>query len=271
MSTQTLNAAENPALANQLTSKMAQDTAPVKERALITPPYDTVVNLPGGYVTFAGEVVTEAEVRELNGKDEEAIARAGTMGKVLTTILSRGTVRVGAESATEEILDQMFAGDRDALLLGIYKATFGPTADVPTFCKGCSDYREIRVDVDEDIKVRKLSDPIADRKFTVKGKKAEYTVVLPSGKVQKELTINPDKNLAELTTILLEGTVVEINGSRVFSKAQIQEIGLADRRVIADALSKKTFGPVLEDVRATCPDCGGEVVAPINVGTLFRF
>ena len=271
MTTKTLKAADNPTLANQLISQMASETEPEKELALIVSPSETVVNLPGGYVTLAGEVVTEAEVRELNGRDEEAISRANNIGKVLNTILTRGVVRIGDEPASEDVLDQMFAGDRDALLLGVYRATFGPTADVPTFCSGCKEYKSIRVDINEDIKVRKLLDPIADRRFTVTTKKHEYTVVLPSGKVQKELTMNSDKTLSELTTLLLEGTIMAIDGQRVISKRQVEEIGVSDRRAIAAELDKRSFGPILNEVKATCPECGGEVVAPINIGTLFRF
>ena len=271
MATRTLNAAENPALANQLVQKMSQETAPEKELALVTPPSETVVTLPGGFFNSLGEVTREAEVRELNGRDEEAISRASSVGKVLNTILSRGVVRVGDLPASEEVLDQMFAGDRDALLLGIYRATFGDSATVPAFCNGCKEYKSLQVDINEDIKTKKLDDPIADRRFAVTTKKHEYTIVLPSGKVQKELMLNADKTLAELTTLLLEGTVIEIDGSGVLSRNQIQNIGVSDRRAIADELDKRSFGPILDEVKATCPECGGEVVAPVNIGTLFRF
>jgi hypothetical protein len=252
VATNSLNAAENPALANQLVQKMSQETAPEKELALVTHPSETVVTLPGGFLTPLGEVTREAEVRELNGRDEEAISKSNTLGKVLHTILSRGVVRIGDQPASEDILDQMFAGDRDALLLGIYKATFGSTADLTAFCSGCKDYKTLQIDIDDDIKVKKLTDPIGDRRFTV-------------------TTMNADKTIAELTTLLLEGTVIEIDGSGVISRNQIQNIGVADRREIAKALDKRAFGPVLDEVKAACPECGGEVVAPVNIGTLFRF
>lgn len=271
MSTQTINAAQNPALANSLLEQAQKETAPPVEEALVVPPSDTVVTLPGGYVNSNGEVITSVEVKELNGRDEEAIAKATNIGRVISTILSRGTVKIGDEPVTEEILDQLYAGDRDAILLGIYKATFGPTANLAAFCRGCEDYKSLQISVDEDIETVKLHDPIEGRRFTVKGKKDEYTLVLPTGKTQKELLINSDKTMAELTTILLEGTIREINNRPVFSTAQVQEIGVADRRKISDALSSKAFGPVFNEVTAACPDCGGEVAAPINVGTLFQF
>lgn len=265
-----LNAADNPAMVNKLVNEAIKETN-VKEQAVVIVPSDTVLTLPGGYLSLTGEVITEAEVRELTGKDEEAIFKATTAGKMLTTILSRGTVRVGDVEATEDVLDQVLAGDRDALLLGIYRATFGADAEIAAYCSGCEDYKTLSINVVEDIVVKPLADPIADRRFTVKGKKHEYVCVLPNGKTQKELVSNNDKTIAELTTILLAGTVREINGRSVLNRTQIQDIGLADRRVISDEISKRTFGPVVDKVEAECPDCGGKVVTPISIGTLFRF
>jgi hypothetical protein len=268
--TQTLNAATNPALVNKLVAEATKETKQ-QEKAAIAPPSETVVTLPGGYVTLDGEVITEVEVRELNGRDEEAIARASSSGKVLTTILNRGTVRIGEMDATEEVLDQMYAGDRDAVLLGIYRATFGNEAILDAYCSGCDAYKDLTVDILEDIPMKKLDDPIGSSRFSVKGKKHEYTCAIPTGKTQKELLANGDKTIAELTTILLAGTVREINGRSVLSRNQIQEIGLADRRLIATAVDERSFGPVVNRVEAPCPDCGGKVVAPISLGTLFRF
>lgn len=268
--TNVVNAADNPALANKLVSEATKETKK-QEKATIVAPSETVVTLPGGYVTLDGEVITEVEVRELNGKDEEAIARSTSAGKVLTTILNRGTVRLGELEATEESLDQMLAGDRDAVLLGIYVATFGPEAELDAYCSGCEDYKSVLINVNEDIETVKLDDPIEARKFMVSGKKHEYSCVLPTGKTQKELLLNGDKTMAELTTVLLSGVVRAIDGRSIISRNQIQEIGLADRRIIADEIAKRTFGPVVDKVEAECPDCGGKVVTPISIGTLFRF
>jgi hypothetical protein len=74
-----------------------------------------------------------------------------------------------------------------------------------------------------------------------------------------------------LDSILLEYCVVEINGKSVLGKSQVQAIGLADRRLILEEVISRNPGPQFDDVKITCPDCGGEVVVPINLGTLFRF
>jgi hypothetical protein len=270
MAEQTFKAASNPTLANDLISKATaeQDTTPVK--ADLQPLSDTLVNLPAGYITSDGEVIKTAEVRELNGKDEEFLSKTTTLGKGLNTILSRAVVSIGTEPATEKLLDSLLAGDRDALLIGIYRATFGNTAEIGALCQGCSDVKTIEVEINSDIKTKVLVDP-ADRTFTVEGRKGDFLVTLPTGLVQRELTSNPDRTMAELQTVLLEHCVVEINGAPVVSKQQVLNLGLVDRRNILNEITSRNPGPQFDNITVTCPDCEGEVVVPINLGTLFRF
>jgi hypothetical protein len=269
--TNTISAAANPALANDLLTKAVQP----EEQPFVAPdilaPSDTTVFLPGGYVTAAGEVIRTAEVRELNGKDEEAISKTNNFGKAVLTILQRGTVKIGDETATDQLLDQLLAGDRDALLLGILKVTFGNTPEVASYCEGCSDFKTISINMNEDIKSKILADPIGDRVFIVNGKAGEITVQLPNGVAQKEMILNSDKTSAELNTILLENTVTKINNVPVYNKSQVQLLGITDRRKITDELNKRVPGPQFEDTTVECPDCGSEVQVPINLGALFQF
>lgn len=268
--TNTISAAANPAMANKAVQDMMAEK-PQEVEIRITPPSDTVVNLPGGYITSAGEVATEAEVRELNGRDEEEISKATTLGKALLTILKRGTVRIGNEPVTEEMLDRLLSGDRDMLLLGIFRATFGNIAHLGGYCGSCAETKDVDVEIDKDIKVKVLTDSINDRTFIVKGKTLEYTVELPTGITQKELMLSADKTVAELNTLLLEQTVVKIGEAPVVSKIQVQNLGLTDRRKIVDEINKRVCGPKFDDLTLPCPDCEGEVQVPISLGTLFRF
>lgn len=273
MNEKNLAASSNPAMANDLLAKaIAEPVAQlIKEPEISEPSSDTLVLLPGGYINSAGEVIKTAEVRELNGKDEELVNKSASLTKAFNVVLERAVVSVGDEKVTPELLDKMLVGDRDAILLGIYKATFGPTAELAVYCSGCADIKDVEIDVDRDIEVRKLGNPVVEREFTVEGKKNVYLVSLPTGSTQKELVNNSDKTMAELNTILLEQTVLEINDQPVISKLQIQNMGIADRRKIGDELASRTPGPQFNDVTITCPDCEGKVVVPINLGALFRF
>lgn len=271
MTTNTIHASSNPGLVNDLAKKATAEQTIKAQPAEITAPSDTLVYLPGGFITADGEVIKTAEVRELTGKDEEAIAKNPVMGRAILTILSRAVVSIGTTRVTEDILDKLLAGDRDALLIGIYKATFGPTAKIESYCDGCMEYKTVEIDLNKDIVTKVLADPIAGRVFTVKGKTNEFTVTLPAGALQKEILLGTDKTNAELTTLLLENTVQEINGQPVFNKSQIQNLGVLDRRELGAELSRRAFGPQLDNITVSCPDCNGEVEVPINFGTLFRF
>lgn len=271
MATKTISAERNPALANKLAAEALAPVEEVIEPASIkSPSFSNLVTLPGGYVSPTGEVIREIEVRELTGKDEEAIARANDSAKLFTTILTRGTVKVGKDDATEAILDRMLAGDRDATVLGIFKATFGTTADVNAYCAGCNEIKTATVDLESDIKSRVLLDPVEDRVFTVESRGKVFKVTLPTGVIQKELIASGSKSIPELTTMLLEQTVLEIDGKPVYHAQQVRDLGVVDRRAISDAIAERNPGPQLEDVITECPDCGGKVVVPINLGTLFR-
>lgn len=271
MENNTINAANNPGLANKLIQDaMVEETVP-QEPAKINSPSDVLVHLPGGYVSPDGEVHRTAEVRELNGRDEEAIVKATTWAKSMLTILSRATVKIGTVPVNEQVLDNILAADRDTIMLGIYRATFGDTAEIGAACRGCQDVKTVEVDLNSDIKVKVLADPMDDRFFTVNGKTAEYSVRLPEGKAQRELATSTDKNTSEMDTILLEYCVTAINGRPVLGKAQIQAIGLSDRRQILQAILDRNPGPQFDEITTACPDCGGEVVVPISLGTLFRF
>lgn len=267
MAENTLKAADNAAKANDLLAQATAEPEAAQEVKIVAPS-DVLVNLPGGLV-IDGEIVKTAEVRELTGRDEEAIARAGRP-KIFTTMLNRATKSIGSKPASEDLLDSLLVGDRTEILLGIYRATFGNTAEVPSWCEGCESVKTVEVDVLEDVKRKVILDPVADTTFTVKGKKHEFLVTLPTGVTEKRISANPDMSIAESVTILLEQTVLKIDGQPVFSKAQIQNLGVMDRRAIADEITSRTPGPQFDDLTVKCPDCEGEVQVPINLGTLFR-
>lgn len=268
MAEQTVNAATNSNKANELAAQALSEPQEVAP-ATITSPANVLVTLPGGMLS-AGEVIKIAEVRELNGRDEEAIARTTNPGRMFATIINRAVVSLGEQKPTEDLLDRLLVGDRDAILIGIYRATFGNTSEQATYCDGCKDYKTVSIDVVADIKQKVLVDPQTELSFTVKGKSHEYLVTLPNGLTQKKLLSDPDMNVAESMTTLLEQTVLEIDGKPVYSKSQIQAMSLTDRRIIAEEISNRNPGPLFDPIKVTCPDCDSEVEVPISLGSMFR-
>jgi len=232
---------------------------------------DTTVTLAAGLIDpFAGTVSTTAEVRELNGADEEAIAKLSDPGKALLAILERATVSIGEEPATKQLLGSLLAGDREALLLAIRKATFGSEVEVSTVCDKCPELQTFKIDLDKDVEVKKLEDPIRDRRFTVELKAGLAKVNLPTGDVQTQIINATDKNSAELDTMLLAACVTEIGDQPVLNANRIRTLGITDRRLLLDEIAKRNPGPQLSEIKKACGTCGQEVYLPLTLAELFR-
>src|ERR1700740_2982069 len=173
------------------------------------PPPDTHVELPGGVVR-GDHYINSAEVRELTGEHEEVLARAiqaktGNMFHFVNALLECGVVRLGQEeeSQTKKLLRSILVGDRDALIVGIRRATYGHDIDLKGWvCPSCGDASDLTVPL-EDIPVRTLDNP-EDSNFELelsKGRKAK--IRLANGADQ--LAVFEQRNMvtAERDSLLL--------------------------------------------------------------------
>lgn len=233
-------------------------------------PSESEVSLPGGFINNAGELIKTAEVRELNGSDEEAIAKAGSTGKALGVLLQRGLIKIGTKEATSADLDTLLSGDRDAILIGIRKVTFGETMEVPVACQHCVHEDTAEVNLTTDVPVVSLKDPVEDRVWTIQTKKGEVTVALPNGVVQKKLMENFDKTSAEVNTLLLSGCIVSVNGSPSVGASTALSLSMLDRSKIVQEILSKTPGPRLGEVKKACKACGESMNIPLSLVDLFR-
>jgi hypothetical protein len=254
----------------ELVSKYAQQVQNEPEIQIETKaPADSMVSLPGGYVMASNEVVTTAEVRELTGADEEAISRSGSISKSLQTLLQRGLLKLGNEEATKEHLDNLLAGDRDAILLGIRRITFGDTFELMIRCPHCSEQQECSIHLVNDVPVRKLENQ-NDRTWEVKTRTGKVLVTLPNGSVQKKLMDSIDKTSAEINTIILANCIISENERPIIGSQVALNLGLADRTKIIEQILERNPGPRLGEVKKACKACGEEIDLPLGLTDLFR-
>jgi hypothetical protein len=267
----TIDAAESPELANQLIEQALNYEEPdEKPDTEIIPPPDTVLTLPGGYYSPITGVITEAEVRELTGRDEEAIARSKTVGATLSTILKRGVVKIGDVDPDDSVLDGLLSGDRDYLLLNIFAVTFGAEVSSQRICASCGEEVEIKLDVTKDIPVKAL-DETSDRYFEVECSVGPVKMQLPTGYSQKAIMAAGNKSWAELSTILLSETVLEINGIPLMNPTQVRDLPIRDRRKLAEEIANRNPGPQFAETKKPCPECGEEMEVPLHLASLFQF
>ena len=266
----TITAEQDPMLMNKLAQQAMSEqevASEVLEPKIKLPPSSEIELLIGIQDPFTGNITNTAEIRELTGFDEEAISKIGNIGKALLAILERATVKIGDEPATKDLLDLLYAGDRETILLAIRKITFGSDIQVgPTSCESCDTEQIFDIDLDKDVTLRKLD---GDRQFTVKCKIGEVTVELPTGIAQKEMINSTDKTSAELDTILLKNCVKTINGSDVFDPTVVKNLGIKDRRTILNEIIRRNPGPQLGNVKKECQSCGTEVPLPLTLAGLF--
>lgn len=252
---------------SELVNKFAQRAMEAPETKIKTQaPSKPVVNLPGGFMEN-GEVVKTAEVRELNGLDEEAISKAPTTGKALNLLLQRGLVKLGSREATFEDLDKLLSGDRDAILIGIRRVTFGNTIEFNNVCGNCAETQEISIDLVKDVPVRELT---GERSWTIKTAKNKIDVSLPTGATQKKLLENIDKTAAEINTLLLSGCVMAVNGEPSLGASTVLSLGMAERAKVVDEILERIPGPRLGEVVKTCKACGETMNTPLSLVDLFR-
>lgn len=269
-----IDAASNPDLVNKIVQDVFSEieNAPeeVQEEVEVVPPPDTHVTLPGGYYAPFTGLITEAEVKELTGRDEEIIAKTRTLGSLLNAVLVRGVVSLGDHKPDESMLSGLLAGDREYLLLRIFAATFGDDVTSEMTCGSCGSSVPISISVTKDIPVKNLAAP-SDRSFVVECSVGPVKVELPTGITQKELYAAANKSWSELSTILLSNTVVEIKNRPVIGPAQVLDLPIRDRRKIAEEIAKRNPGPQFSDIKKTCPECEAEMEVPLNLASLFQF
>ena len=254
----------------ELVSKFAQQIEKEPEAKVETKaPSDSTVSLPGGYVTSSNEVVTTAEVRELTGADEEVISRSGSVSKSLHTLLQRGLVKIGNEDATKDHLDNLLSGDRDSILLGIRRVTFGDTFDLVIRCPQCDEQQDCSIHLIDDVPVKKLENS-NDRTWEIKTKNGKVLVTLPNGAVQRKLMDNMEKTSAEINTLILANCILSQNDRPVIGNQVALDLGLSDRTKIIEEILERNPGPRLGEVKKACKACGEDIALPLGLTDLFR-
>lgn len=261
------NPSDIAALAKEFENASVDDT---KVEVTTEAPPSNVVDLPGGFILEDGTLVKQVEIRELNGFDEEELAKTTTPNRLLHAVFTRGLVSLGDIPASDVNLDTMLSGDRDAIILGIRIATFGKDVEYSTSCPHCFESQTLLLDLTTDVKTRVLTDPVGDRVFTVKTKQGEATVTLPNGITNKKLLDADDKSTSELVTIVLSGCLVSVGGTPSLGVQTALNLGILDRETIVSAIYKRTPGPRLGEVTKACEACGGDITLPLSLAGMFR-
>ena len=234
-----------------------QDDAPT-----IDLPPDTIVELPGGYIDPSGVLHRTAKVRELTGADEEAVLGLRNVKNPIeytNLYLDRAVETVGTLPFDPMIRDSLILGDRMSLALGIRRATYGKVMTQPDTCPHCGATIDVHVDLDEDVPVRRLEDPMK-RVFSVDlPRGGEATFRLANGGDQFA-AYAMSQRLELVNTEILTRCLISVRGTAlndtVDPKAFVRNLNVSDRRAVLDGIAERQPGPQFGEVKVPCAACG---------------
>ncbi|MCC3766040.1 hypothetical protein [Streptomyces sp. UNOC14_S4] len=264
---QAINPAENAAQANAAMQQvLAESTGPAPD---VPVPNDCLVTLPVG-IEIDGKTVREAEIRELTGEDEEALAKVATNSlRFFDVVLQRGVVCIGDTKPTPDLLKSLYVGDRDALLLAIRIATFDKALEMTGVeCPGCGQRIDVTVDLST---VPQRGLPVEPHSVALR--KGTAFLRFPTGADQAYILADQDTSDARRNTLLLERCLDHIeapDGTATPGSSQVaQQMGIADRRKALLYLADHAPGPELAHVSVEHDSCGKEVPLPLTLTDTF--
>lgn len=219
---------------------------------------------------------TDAEVRELTGRDEEALARFTNPVDLFDAILCRGTVRIGSNmigeadmGARQNALAGLIVGDRERLFLHIVAATYGDKRAFPFGCPHCEASAEVDIYLTKDFKPTSDEEPRPTYEtITSKGDKITYR--LTNGFDQLLLARKKGLNSAEMNTTILSECIMLIDGEPPFDPVgYVRDLSMKDRQDLLTELAERQ--PNMDTVFTfDCPSCGSEVNLQVDWGDIFR-
>ncbi len=267
---------------DQVNAITARALAP-DEDVVITGPPDGSVQLLAGFIDPDGTRWTQAEVRELRGRDEEAMARAfatGDMTRYIDAIVKAGTVSIGPVSEGKELdqaLDKLLVGDRDLLVLQIRRLAYGDTLMLTVKCPFCTVEFDVSYSFADDVPLKQfgiegVGDP-TQRLFDIELPSGGVSEIrLTDGRAQK-VVFTPEhmkKTDAEINTLLLAELLTSLNGKPVRGPGPVLDLSAKDRQHLLKWLSDSQPGPQYNEVKQECPDCVREFPLVVSLRDMFR-
>ena len=234
--------------------------------------------MPAGYLDSDGVLHKTFTIREMTGRDEEAISKGDLRqngAKLITVLLERCVMSIGTlvkkevgEIKWKEIIKSLYVGDQDYIVLKIRELSMGGEIEVTHICPNCKASMKTILDVSE-LEVEpfkgerliqfELPKGYRDKKGNVH---TTGTMKLPTGYDREVLTPIAKKNVAQASTLMLTRLCKFDDGISV-TEDVMRDLTIRDREYLQKLLQENLFGVNLE-VDVTCVDCGEEFKGNLN-------
>ncbi len=241
----------------------------------------TVYTMLAGYKDSDGVTHKEFTLREITGKDEEAIHKSDVKNngsKIVSTLLTRcvtsiGTLTpksVGGRANWEQIIKSLLVGDQDYMLIQLRKLSIGEEIEVDHVCpnKDCKAKLHTVVNVDELEVVPFSGERVIEFELPrgYKDKKGVLhktgTMRLPTGLDREVLTPLAKTNLAKAETVMLTRLCKFDDGAYIDDDV-MSSLSIRDREYLQKLLREHYFGVKLE-TEVVCDCCGESFIGSFS-------
>ena len=239
-----------------------------------------VFEMLAGYKDKDGVTHKEFTLREMTGKDEEAIHKSDVKSngsKVVSVLLSRCVTRIGTltpkslgKQKWEELIKSLLTGDQDYMLIQLRKMSIGDEIELNHVCpnKDCKAKLKTVLSIDELEVVPFSGERVIEFELPrgYKDKKGVLhktgTLRLPTGLDREVLTPLAKTNLAKAETVMLTRLCKFDDGAYIDDDV-MGSLSIRDREYLQKLLQEHFFGVKLE-TEITCDSCGETFMGSFN-------
>lgn len=224
-----------------------------------------IFELPCGYLAPDGQLIIDAQVREITGAEEDLLAAHNISGgRKITQLIGNCLERLGPvadRALLVRLAQELPVGDRIFLTFAIRRVTLGDTFPYEETCPKCGAKNNYATDLST-LDVKKPADP----------KARIHECRLPSGKSVRwhVMTGRDEEALARLDAKdVVSGAIFvrleQIDGSPVELES-VKALSMRDRTFLREEFEAKEGG-IETSVEVECPSCGYAFSADINPGS----
>ena len=227
------------------------------------------VDLPVGLDHPQRGRITTAEVRELNGEDEEYFLKGRELWHRQTRLLERGVLTLGGEKPDTQTLRALAQADRLTLMHHIRRATYGDELRLGITCTACGEDQRILIDLAKEVDIKE-----AKPTFEVELRKGGSAVGRwPTGEDEEAVmglvTQGNDVNIGEVNTKMLGRILETVNGEPAMADVTALQMNMGDRQRVIDHLTENMPGPDYA-LDYACSKCRRSARLEVSFGDLFR-
>lgn len=224
-----------------------------------------IFDLPCGYLTPEGELLTEVKVKEITGVEEDMLAAKNIpSGKKITQLLANCLERLGPMTDRPILVNcvrNMVIGDRVFLMMAIRRVTLGDDFPFEAKCDACDVKSLYSINLAE-LETKQMPDP----------KKRVFDIKLPSGKTarwhvmtgKEEESAGKVQGGSDQLSLSLAMRLDMLNEKPV-DIDDVKALNMKDRNFLRDAFND-VEGGVETSLDLVCPQCGADFNTELDVG-----